>query len=130
MLNARPFNSTTTGSSSSINSVVQAGGVVSINAAQNLTNSVVRQNVAVTGNGPRGDATKVTGNTAVMVTINRELPPGLALQQVNPVELPGFSLPSWQNGLFRLSGEAANDSQVSSSDAAPEAGQWEGRTSV
>lgn len=119
MLNARPFNSTTTGSSSSINSVVQAGGVVSINAAQNLTNSVVRQNVAVTGNGPRGDATKVTGNTAVMVTINRELPPGLALQQVNPVELPGFSLPSGQNGLFRLSGEAANDSQVSRSDAAP-----------
>ncbi|WP_460949857.1 filamentous hemagglutinin N-terminal domain-containing protein [Pseudomonas marginalis] len=117
MLNARPFNSTTTGSSSSINAVVQAGGVVSINAAQNLTNSVVRQNVAVTGNGPRGDATKVTGNTAVMVTINRELPPGLALQQVNPVELPGFSLPSGQNGLFRLSGEAANDSQVSRSDA-------------
>ncbi|WP_242167575.1 MULTISPECIES: filamentous hemagglutinin N-terminal domain-containing protein [unclassified Pseudomonas] len=113
MLGARPFNSTTTGSSSSINAVVQAGGAVSINAAQNLTNSVVRQNVAVTGNGPRGAANAVTGNTAVMVTINRELPPGLAQQQVNPVALPGFSLPNGKNGLFRLSGQAANEGLVS-----------------
>ncbi|WP_338483190.1 filamentous hemagglutinin N-terminal domain-containing protein [Pseudomonas trivialis] len=113
MVGARPFNSTTVGASSAANAVVQAGGAVSINATQNLTNSVVRQNVAVSGNASRVGATQVSGNTAVMVTINRELPPGLALQQVNPIALPGFSLPTGKNGLFRLSGQAANDSQVS-----------------
>uniref|UniRef100_UPI003BB92404 hemagglutinin repeat-containing protein n=1 Tax=Pseudomonas poae TaxID=200451 RepID=UPI003BB92404 len=113
MVGARPFNSTTVGASTAANAVVQAGGAVSINATQNLTNSVVRQNVAVSGNASRVGATQVSGNTAVMVTINRELPPGLALQQVNPIALPGFSLPTGKNGLFRLSGQAANDSQVS-----------------
>ncbi|WLI04087.1 hemagglutinin repeat-containing protein [Pseudomonas sp. FP597] len=113
MLTTQPFNNTTIGSSNAANAVVQAGGAVSINATQTLTNSVVRQNVAVTGNGSRVGATQVAGNTAVMITINRELPPGLALQQVNPLTLPGFSLPSGKNGLFRLSGQAANDSPVS-----------------
>ncbi|WP_341870116.1 filamentous hemagglutinin N-terminal domain-containing protein [Pseudomonas petroselini] len=117
MLGAQPFNSTTTGSTSAASAIVQAGGAVSINATQNLTNSVVRRNVTVTGNASRVGATQVTGNTAVMVTINRELPPGLVLQQVNPVALPGFSLPTAKNGLFRLSGQAANDSQVSSGDS-------------
>ncbi|PMV60461.1 adhesin, partial [Pseudomonas sp. GW123-5C08] len=116
MLTTQPFNNTTIGSSSAANAVVQAGGAVSINATQHLTNSVVRQNVAVAGNGSRVGATQVTGNTAVMVTINRELPPGLALQQVNPVALPGFTLPTGKNGLFRLNEQAANTGQVSSGD--------------
>ena len=116
MVSARPFNSTTIGSTTAAGAVVQAGGTVSINATQNLTNSVVRPNVAVTGNASRVGATQVTGNTAVMVTINRELPPGLALQQVNPVALPGFTLPTGKNGLFRLSGQAANDSQMNTGD--------------
>ncbi|NWC87108.1 two-partner secretion domain-containing protein [Pseudomonas reactans] len=116
MVSTRPFNSTTIGSTTAAGAVVQAGGAVSINATQNLTNSVVRQNVAVTGNASRVGATQVTGNTAVMVTINRVLPPGLALQQVNPVALPGFTLPTGKNGLFRLNGQAANTGQVSSGD--------------
>ncbi|SET59343.1 filamentous hemagglutinin [Pseudomonas sp. NFR09] len=116
MVSARPFNSTTIGSTTAAGAVVQAGGTVSINATQNLTNSVVRPNVAVTGNASRVGATQVTGNTAVMVTINRELPPGLALQQVNPVALPGFTLPTGKNGLFRLNEQAANTGQVSSGD--------------
>lgn len=116
MLTTQPFNNTTIGSSSAANAVVQAGGAVSINATQHLTNSVVRQNVVVAGNGSRVGATQVIGNTAVMVTINRELPPGLALQQVNPVALPGFTLPTGKNGLFRLNGQAANAGQVSSGD--------------
>jgi filamentous hemagglutinin len=116
MVSARPFNSTTIGSTTAAGAVVQAGGTVSINATQNLTNSVVRPNVAVTGNASRVGATQVTGNTAVMVTINRELPPGLAQQQVNPVALPGFTLPTGKNGLFRLNEQAANTGQVSSGD--------------
>ncbi|WP_185049444.1 hypothetical protein, partial [Pseudomonas brassicacearum] len=39
------------------------------------------------------------------ITVNQQLPPNLAQQQVNPLTLPGFSLPTGQNGLFRLSGQ-------------------------
>ncbi|WP_419736487.1 hemagglutinin repeat-containing protein [Pseudomonas sp. COR18] len=39
--------------------------------------------------------------------INAQLPPDLAQQQINPVTLPGFSLPTGQNGLFRLSGQGS-----------------------
>ncbi|HBP2581269.1 TPA: hemagglutinin, partial [Pseudomonas aeruginosa] len=37
------------------------------------------------------------------------LPPDLARRQVNPVTLPGFSLPQGDNGLFRLSSRFAED---------------------
>ncbi|KPW21786.1 Adhesin/filamentous hemagglutinin, ShlA/HecA/FhaA family [Pseudomonas amygdali pv. aesculi] len=44
--------------------------------------------------------------------INAQLPPDLAQQQVNPLSLPGFSLPTGQNGLFRLSGQAGTSGAV------------------
>ncbi|WP_081791037.1 hemagglutinin repeat-containing protein [Pseudomonas umsongensis] len=87
------------------NAVVQAGGQVTINATQDLTNSVVREGVALNPNGSRLGSTQTNGNTPTIININQQLPPDLAQQQVNPVSLPGFSLPTGQNGLFRLSGQ-------------------------
>nr|WP_256596909.1 MULTISPECIES: hemagglutinin repeat-containing protein [unclassified Pseudomonas] len=87
------------------NAVVQSGGQVTINATQDLTNSVVREGVALNPNGSRLGSTQTNGNTLTVININQQLPPDLAQQQVNPVSLPGFSLPTGQNGLFRLSGQ-------------------------
>ncbi|MFF7707570.1 hemagglutinin repeat-containing protein [Pseudomonas sp. NPDC007930] len=43
------------------------------------------------------------------MALNPQLPPALAQQQVSPTTLPGFSLPSGQNGLFRLSGQGTGN---------------------
>ncbi|WP_206360207.1 hypothetical protein, partial [Pseudomonas viridiflava] len=89
--------------SSSANAVVQAGGTVRINATQNLTNSVVREGITIASGGSRVGGTQLSGSAKpTVVSINGQLPPDLAQQQVNPLALPGFSLPTGQNGLFRL----------------------------
>ncbi|WP_454835974.1 two-partner secretion domain-containing protein [Pseudomonas lini] len=93
--------------------VVQAGGQVTINATQDLTNSVVREGVALNPNGSRLGSTQTNGNTPTVININQQLPPDLAQQQVNPVSLPGFSLPTGQNGLFRLSGQDSGTPVIS-----------------
>ncbi|WP_248800390.1 hemagglutinin repeat-containing protein [Pseudomonas sp. MWU13-2105] len=93
----------------SYDAVMQAGGSVNLNAAQNINNSVIRpfyeyvaagRNLADTGSG---------SPYSTRVTINQQLPPNLAQQQVNPVALPGFTLPTGQNGLFRLSGQGSSN---------------------
>ncbi|WP_338524383.1 filamentous hemagglutinin N-terminal domain-containing protein [Pseudomonas batumici] len=96
------------------NAIVQAGGAVNITATQNLTNSVVRQGVALTGGASRVGSTQVSSSPApTVVSLNAQLSPDLAQQQVNPTTLPGFSLPSGQNGLFRLSGQGGSAQQAS-----------------
>nr|WP_256346939.1 DUF637 domain-containing protein [Pseudomonas gingeri] len=107
---ATPFNNTITYNSPSTyaNAVVQAGGAVNITATQNLTNSVIREGVMIDGVASRVGSTQVGNSTPTLVNINRQLPPDLAQQQVNPLTLPGFSLPAGQNGLFRLSDAASS----------------------
>ena len=58
-----------------------------------------------------------------MLRLNAQLPPNLAQQQVNPLTLPGFSLPTGQNGLFRLSGQGGSVRQAS--QANPGAQNWD-----
>ncbi|MGN2432750.1 hemagglutinin repeat-containing protein [Pseudomonas syringae] len=82
---------------------IQAGGPVSITAGNNFDNSVVRGGFTYVSGGTRTDTTAPGTDYATVVTLNRQLPPDLAQQQVNPTALPGFSLPTGQNGLFRLS---------------------------
>ncbi|MEE4918438.1 filamentous hemagglutinin N-terminal domain-containing protein [Pseudomonas alliivorans] len=106
---------------SSANAVVQAGGTVRINATQNLTNSVVREGITVASGGSRVGGTQLSGNAKpTVVSINAQLPPDLAQQQVNPLALPGFSLPTGQNGLFRLSGQSGSASSISQSTGVPQ----------
>ncbi|WP_248748745.1 filamentous hemagglutinin N-terminal domain-containing protein [Pseudomonas sp. MWU15-20650] len=88
--------------------VIQAAGSVTVNATSKIDNSVIRPN-ATNIDIPaanRNTNSDVFAST-VKPAITAQLPPDLAQRQVNPVTLPGFSLPTSQNGLFRLSGQAA-----------------------
>ncbi|MGY3299801.1 filamentous hemagglutinin [Pseudomonas sp. TE6288] len=89
--------------SSYVPAVIQAGGNVTINAGQRLGNGVEKPFSAPNGFGGRGTNTAATSAQPTLISIHKQLPPELAQQQVNPLELPGFSLPTGQNGLFRLS---------------------------
>lgn len=92
-----------------INAVIQAGGRVQINATKNLTNSVVREGQPVSG--PAGkafDPKLPTASNSTVITLHAQLPPDLARQQVNPLAVGGFTLPTGQNGLFRLSGQSGS----------------------
>ncbi|WP_256585020.1 MULTISPECIES: DUF637 domain-containing protein [unclassified Pseudomonas] len=99
--------STTTvaGSGSSYDAVIQAGGNISLNATQTIDNSVVRPYYSYVAGGKTNTDTGAGNGFSTPVTINAQLPPDLAQQHVNPVDLPGFSLPTGQNGMFRLSQE-------------------------
>ncbi|MFY1664552.1 hemagglutinin repeat-containing protein [Pseudomonas sp. Pseu.R1] len=104
---------TTNGSAvSNVSSVVQAGGSLVINASQNLNNSVVQGAMAVTKPAAQGLSTGVSSVTPTVISLNKQLPPDLAQQQVDPTTLPGFSLPTGQNGLFRLSGQGGNQASA------------------
>ncbi|WP_347881577.1 DUF637 domain-containing protein [Pseudomonas sp. GD03842] len=90
--------------------VIQAGGNVAISAIQDLQNSVIHQNYASAGGTNKVGNTLAAGTgKAVVVRLDAQLPPDLAQQQVNPTTLPGFSLPTGQNGLFRLSTQSGTD---------------------
>ena len=90
--------------------VVQAGGKVNITASQNLTNSVIHQDYGFSAGVDRRQNTQGGGTgKPLLVHLNSQLPPDLAQQQVNPLSLRGFSLPTGENGLFRLSGQGAAD---------------------
>lgn len=97
------------GGSAVRNAVIQAGGNVSITAAKDLQNSVIHADYGTTGGTNRVGDTRATGTGATVIRINAQLPPDLAQQQVNPLSLPGFTLPAGQNGLFRLNGQGTND---------------------
>nr|WP_256662578.1 MULTISPECIES: hemagglutinin repeat-containing protein [unclassified Pseudomonas] len=89
----------------SLDAIIQAGGNVTLDATQNINNSVVRPYYAYVGAGSVNVDTRAGSAYSTPIYINAQLPPNLAQQQVNPVALPGFRLPTGQNGLFRLSGQ-------------------------
>ncbi|HEX4552167.1 filamentous hemagglutinin N-terminal domain-containing protein [Pseudomonas sp.] len=106
----KPVNSTgTADTTNSRNAVIQAGGNVSITATREIENSVIHQDYSSTGGTNKVADTAVGNSGTVVVRINSQLPPDLAQQQVNPLSLPGFSLPTGENGLFRLSGQGTSN---------------------
>ncbi|WP_207283556.1 DUF637 domain-containing protein [Pseudomonas sp. FW300-N2F2] len=93
--------------------VVQSGGNISIQATQQLANSSVVQFQAPLAGTAKSAATEVANAAQpAVVVLNPQLPPDLAQQQVNPTTMPGFTLPTGENGLFRVvdSAAAAQDS--------------------
>nr|WP_328803393.1 hemagglutinin repeat-containing protein [Pseudomonas triticifolii] len=84
--------------------VIQAGGAVDIRAGNNFDNSVVQRGFTYVSGGARTDTSAPGSTYATAVPLSRETAPDLTQQPVNPTALPGFSLPTGQNGLFRLSG--------------------------
>lgn len=116
----KPVNSTgATDVTSSRNAVIQAGGNVSITATQEIANSVIHQDYSANGGTNKVANTNVGNSGTVVVRINSQLPPDLAQQQVNPLSLPGFSLPTGENGLFRLSGQGSSSTVASNTGPAP-----------
>ncbi|WP_041475785.1 two-partner secretion domain-containing protein [Pseudomonas ogarae] len=115
--NATPFNQVVVSSTSSdslVPAIIQAGGNVSITATNKITNGVERPFSTGITTSSRNTTTAAAGSgKTTVVTLNSQLPPDLAQQQINPLTLPGFSLPTGQNGLFRLSGQGASDASVS-----------------
>lgn len=101
-------NSTVTDGDQSFAAVIQAGGSANLNAGQTLNNSVVRSFYAYIGAGQTQADTSAGSGYSTPVFINAQLPPEVAQQQVNPVALPGFTLPTNQNGLFRLSSQGSS----------------------
>ncbi|MCE0461111.1 two-partner secretion domain-containing protein [Pseudomonas uvaldensis] len=92
--------------------VVQSAGNIDIQATQKLENSSLVQFQAPSAGAARTAATDVATSTQpAVVVLNPQLPPDLAQQQVNPTSMPGFSLPTGDNGLFRVvdSGAAAQN---------------------
>ncbi|OFJ41000.1 hypothetical protein BJN42_09000 [Pseudomonas koreensis] len=117
IINATPFQTVITESAGKtyVPAIVQAGGNVAINATNNISNGELKSfSATAAGPGKTADTRAGGGAKPTVISLNRQLPPDLAQQQVNPLASPGFALPSGQNGLFRLSGQGA-----SSESAAP-----------
>ncbi|WP_440072885.1 hemagglutinin repeat-containing protein [Pseudomonas fragariae (ex Marin et al. 2024)] len=100
------------GGDQSYAAIIQAAGAVNVNAQKNINNSVVRAGYTYVSGGSRTDTSAPGSQFSTRITVNQQLPPDLAQQQVNPLSLPGFSLPTGQNGLFRLSGQTGTAATV------------------
>ncbi|MGY4495844.1 two-partner secretion domain-containing protein [Pseudomonas sp. TE3610] len=96
--------------------VIQAGGAVNITTQNNFDSSVVRAGYDYVGAGTRTDTTAAGTAYSTRVSLNAQLPPDLAQKEVDPLSLPGFSLPTGQNGLFRLSGTSTGTATGSSTN--------------
>jgi len=92
--------------------IVQAAGNVKITASQEINNSVLRSLSPYAGNASKGVDTAVVASTPPLIAITTQLPPDLAQKQVNPLTLPGFSLPTGQNGLFRLNQQGGQEASA------------------
>jgi len=102
------------GGDQSYAAVIQAGGAVNISTQNNFDSSVITPGFDYVGAGARTDTTAPGTAYSTHVTLNAQLPPNLAQQEVDPLTLPGFSLPTGQNGLFRLSGQSGSTGSASS----------------
>lgn len=98
--------------------IIQAAGNVTINASNKISNGVETAYSSGAAGTSRNANTGAggTGKTAV-ISLNSQLPPDLAQQQVNPLTLPGFSLPVGGNGMFRLSGKEGSEQTMAPGQA-------------
>ncbi|WP_447768673.1 hemagglutinin repeat-containing protein [Pseudomonas kilonensis] len=112
---------TPTSSDKFVPAIIQAGGNVSITATNKITNGVERPFSTGISASLRNTATAASGSgKTTVVTLNSQLLPGLAQQQINPLTLPGFTLPTGQNGLFRLSGQSTSNASASLASTTPQ----------
>lgn len=82
--------------------IIQAGGDVLINASQALENEAVLAHNAPQATAEQSLETSVEqASQPLVVRLNPQLPADTAQQAVDPISLPGFSLPQGQNGLFQ-----------------------------
>ncbi|MFV0456838.1 MAG: hemagglutinin repeat-containing protein, partial [Pseudomonas sp.] len=97
---------------------VQAAGGVKINASQQLNNSVIKASFAYVAGGTRNPDTTTPGSSvSTQVTLNPQLPPDLMQQVVDPLTLPGFSLPQGQNGMFHFNPSGSHNYLIETNPA-------------
>lgn len=101
--------------------IIQAGGAVNITATKTLINSSETPFTALTERAARHEDTAIsTGPATVVVQLAAQLPPDLAKQQVNPLTLREFSLPTGTHGLFHLSTQAVDGTQAVQANTGPQ----------
>ncbi|MBO2930307.1 hemagglutinin repeat-containing protein [Metapseudomonas otitidis] len=106
--------------------VIQAGGgKVEVRTGNNFDSSVIRPGYTYIEGGKRTDTSAPGSQVSTVVTFNPQLPPDLQQLQVNPLALPGFSLPQGDNGLFRLNTQAVNDDGASQAPSLANSGAWQ-----
>ncbi|WP_372859525.1 two-partner secretion domain-containing protein [Pseudomonas protegens] len=93
----------TSGSGEVAAAVIQGAGKVDITGTQLLENSVIRPGEAVAASASRVGLTTVDSSTQALPQLNLQAAPDLQQQAVNPLALPGFSLPQGDSGLFKVS---------------------------
>ncbi|VVN31712.1 hemagglutinin repeat-containing protein [Pseudomonas fluorescens] len=94
--------------------IIQAGQAVEVNAKTTIKNGTLQAYTSFAPVGKNAPQTGVNaGATIPVIRINAQLPPDLAQQQVNPLALPGFTLPTGDNGLFRLSRKDGSEQAIS-----------------
>ncbi|WP_435036309.1 hemagglutinin repeat-containing protein [Pseudomonas neuropathica] len=94
--------------------IIQAGQAVEVNAKTTIKNGTLQAYTSFAPVGKNAPQTGVNaGATIPVIRINAQLPPDLAQQQVNPLALPGFTLPTGDNGLFRLSRKDGSEQSIS-----------------
>ncbi|OJT31250.1 adhesin [Pseudomonas sp. FSL W5-0203] len=109
--------------------IIQAAGTVNITATKSLINSIETSFTALAGRAARNEDTGVaSAPTTVVVQLAPQLPPDLAQQQVNPLTLRGFTLPTGTHGLFRLSSRAGEDTQATQATSGPQSWTMGGAT--
>ncbi|KAB0516537.1 hemagglutinin repeat-containing protein [Pseudomonas extremorientalis] len=107
--------------------IIQAGGAVNITATKTLINSSETPLTALTSGVARNEDTRVsTGPATVVVQLASQLPPDLAQQQVNPLTLRGFSLPTGTHGLFHLSTQTVDATQAAQANSGPQSWSMSG----
>ncbi|MFJ2711946.1 hemagglutinin repeat-containing protein [Pseudomonas sp. NPDC087346] len=109
----KPGGGITFTSNGGASAIIQAGQSVEVNAKTTIKNGTLQAytNFApVAKNSPQTGVN--AGATIPVIRINAQLPPDLAQQQVNPLALPGFSLPTGDNGLFRLSRKDGSEQTI------------------
>ncbi|KRP76623.1 hemagglutinin repeat-containing protein [Pseudomonas lactis] len=109
--------------------IIQAAGTVNITATKSLINSIETSFTALAGRAARNEDTGVaSAPTTVVVQLAPLLPPDLAQQQVNPLTLRGFTLPTGTHGLFRLSSRAGENTQATQASSGPQSWTMGGAT--
>ena len=94
--------------------IVQAGGAVTIQATQPITNASVIAHQAPQLGGAQGTDAVADASRPVVVQLNPQLVPD-ATQQ--PVTLPAFNLPQGHNGLFHVNTDSSHPFLVETNPA-------------
>ncbi|WP_171016353.1 DUF637 domain-containing protein [Pseudomonas sp. F(2018)] len=112
--NATPFSELILTEAGGVNApaVVQAGRNISISATDRISNGVERAGVTIPTSNSKVAGTGVSQESQMIFVLNKQLSPDLQQQHINPITLPGFSIPQGENGLFRLSATSGAQSQT------------------